>query len=463
MDRSWLAAPAAAAVGVATFRFAPLPPEQATVLAITLFSIVLWIGNPVPPWFTGVVTIGLLGVVYRTETALTGFSQPALWLIVFGLIVGEATRRSGLVDVIERETLARIPAETLERPVRLYAGLLLGLSLVGLGLVLLVPSGLVRILILAPVLIEVGDRFDSREASLGLFLAPAFSTYYGSAGVLTGGLPNIVIAGVLESVTGQTIGWAQWFVTMFPIMGLGKTLVIVATVFALYRPDPGTTIRADTDGTGTGGDGTDARSDVDTSGARRMTLFLVAGVAFWATDFVHGLHPMYGALLVAALALLPRVGVADLGTVGEVDFSIVFFVGAVFAIADGLSRSGFTDVAANWLLSFVPGDAPLPVALLAVFGVTIAMTLVLEGVATSSVLTPVLISYVEATGLPLLPVLYVEAIALETYFFPYQSIVLVTILGLDVMEPWELIRATTVISIVGTVTLLPLQIMAFVW
>ena len=451
MDRSWIALPVAVLVGAATYLYAPLPPGQATVLAITLFSIVLWIGNPVPPWFTGIACIGLLGVAYGTETALTGFSQPALWLIVFGLVVGEVTRLSGLVDVLERETLTRIPETTLERPVRLYAGLLVGLSLVGLGLVLLVPSGLVRILILAPVLIEVGDRFDSREASLGLFLAPAFSTYYGSAGVLTGGLPNIVIAGVLESITGQTIGWTQWFVTMFPIMGLGKTLVIAATVFALYRPAPDTTVRAGVD-----------ESAIDAGGARRMTLFLLAGVAFWATDFVHGLHPMYGALLVAGLALLPRVGVADFDAVGDVDFSIVFFVGAVFAIADGLSRSGFTDVAANWLLSFVPGDAPLWVALLAVFAVTIAMTLILEGVATSSVLTPVLISYVEATGLPILPVLFVEAIALETYFFPYQSIVLVTILGLDVMEPGELIRATAVISIVGTVTLLPLQILLFV-
>jgi len=455
MDRSWLALPVAVVVGAATYLYAPLPADQATVLSITLFSIVLWIGNPVPPWFTGVACIGLLGVAYGTGTALTGFSQPALWLIVFGLVVGEVTRRSGLVDVVERWTLSRLSGETLDRPVRLYAWLLLGLSLVGLGLVLLVPSGLVRVLILAPVLIEVGDRFDSREASLGLFLAPTFSTYYGSAGVLTGGLPNIVIAGVAESVAGQSIGWAEWFVTMFPIMGLGKALVIAATVFALYRPDPDTTVRA--------GDGEpdSAAGGTDAAGARRMTLFLLAGVAFWATDFVHGFHPMYGALLVAGLALLPRVGVADLDAVGDVDFSIVFFVGAVFAIAEGLSSTGFTDVAATWLLSFVPGDAPLSLALLAVFGVTIAMTLVLEGVATSSVLTPVLVSFVESAGLPLLPVLFVEAIALETYFFPYQSIVLVTILGLEVLEPWELIRATTVISVVGTVTLLPLQILLF--
>ncbi|HKJ59365.1 MAG TPA: SLC13 family permease [Halobacteriales archaeon] len=450
MDRSWLALPVAVVVGAATYLYAPLPADQATVLSITLFSIVLWIGNPVPPWFTGVACIGLLGVAYGTGTALTGFSQPALWLIVFGLVVGEVTRRSGLVDVVERWTLSRLSGETLDRPVRLYAWLLLGLSLVGLGLVLLVPSGLVRVLILAPVLIEVGDRFDSREASLGLFLAPTFSTYYGSAGVLTGGLPNIVIVGVAESVAGQSIGWAEWFVTMFPIMGIGKALVIVATVFVLYRPDPDTAIRA----------GVGERAG-DAAGARRMLLFLLVGVAFWATDFVHGYHPMYGALLVAVLALLPRIGVADLDAVGDVDFSIVFFVGAVFAIAAGLSETGFTDVAATWLLSFVPADAPLPLALVAVFGVTIAMTLVLEGVATSSVLTPVLVSFVESAGLPLLPVLFVEAIALETYFFPYQSIVLVTILGLDVVGPRELIRATTVISIVGTVTLLPLQILLF--
>ena len=452
MDRSWLALPAGVLAGLAVWLFAPLPAAQSTVLAITLFSIALWIGSPVPPWFTGIACIGLLGLALGTETALTGFSQPATWLIVFGLVVGEATRRSGLVDVVERWTLARVSSETLDRPVRVYAGLLTGLSLVGLAMVLLVPTALARILILAPVLVEIGDRFDSRAAKMGLFLGPVFSTYYGTAGVLTGGLPNILIVGVLESTTGQTIGWAEWFVTMFPIMGLGKTLVIAATVFALYRPSPSTAIRVgETDGA------------ADTAGARRMTLFLLLGVAFWATDFLHGLHPVYGALLVAVLALLPRVGVAEFDMLEGVDFSVVFFVGAVFAVATALTRTGFTDVAANWLLSFVPAGAPTWLVLVGVFAVTIAITLFLEGAATSSVLTPILVSYANSAGLPLLPVLYVEAIALETYFFPYQSIVLVTILGLGVVGSRELIKVASIISIVGTLTLLPLQILVFVW
>jgi len=450
MERSWLSVPVAVLLAVAVWLFAPLPADQATVLAVTLFSIVLWIGNPVPPWFTGILCIGLLGVTYDTGTALTGFSQPAMWLIVFGLVIGEVTRRSGLVDLLERWTMARISPATLDRPVRLYALLLFGLSMLGLVLVLVVPTALVRILILAPVLVEVGERFDSREAKMGLFLGPVFSTYYATAGVLTGGLPNIVVAGVFESVTGGSIGWTQWLVTMFPVMGLGKTLVVVATVFVLYRPAPETTVTPKP-----------VTTTSDDAGARRMMLYLLVGVTFWATDFVHGLHPLYGAMLVAGLALLPRVGVADFDAVREVDYSIVFFVGAVFAIASGLSETGFTDVAANWLLSFVPGDAPLWVTLFAVFGVTLAMMLVLEGVATSSVLTPILISYSTSAGVAVLPVLFVEAIALETYFFPYQSIVLVTILGLDVVEPWELIKVTTVLSVVGTLTLLPLQVWLF--
>lgn len=450
MERSWVSVPVAVAVGLGVRLFAPLPADQATVLAVTLFSIVLWIGNPVPPWFTGVLTIGLLGVAYRTGTALTGFSQPATWLIVFGLIVGEVTRQSGLVDVFERWTLDQISPATLDRPVRLYGWLLLGLSLLGLGLVLLIPTALVRILILAPVLVEVGERFDDRQAKLGLFFAPVFSTYYPTAGVLTGGLPNIVIAGVYESVTGQAIGWTQWFVTMFPVMGLAKTLVIVATVYALYRPSPDATVTLP--------DAVEAAEEAD---ARRMLLYLLVGVAFWATDFLHGLHPVYGAMLVAVLALSPRIGVADLGAVADVDFSIVFFVGAVFAIAAGLTRTGVTDVVAKGLLSFVPAGAPTWLVLLAVFGVTVAVTLVLEGAATSSVLTPILISYSTSAGVAVLPVLLVEAVALETYFFPYQSIVLVTVLGLDVVEPWELIKAASVLSIVGTLTLLPLQILVF--
>ena len=192
-----------------------------------------------------------------------------------------------------------------------------------------------------------------------------------------------------------------------------------------------------------------------------MLLFLLAGVAVWATDAVHGLHPLYGALLVALLAFAPRIGVADGSALTDADFSIVFFLGAIFAIAGGLRRTGFTDLAATGALSYLPADAPLPVVLGFVAAVAVALTFLMEGLAVASVLTPVLVSFSEGAGVPLLPVAMTEAVALNAYFFPYQSAVLVAVLGLDVVDPPELIRMAAICSLVTLAVLLPLQVAVF--
>jgi len=60
----------------------------------------------------------------------------------------------------------------------------------------LVPSSLVRVLILAPILQSLGDLFEDRRAKVGIFLGPLFATFYGSSGILTGSLANIIVTGL---------------------------------------------------------------------------------------------------------------------------------------------------------------------------------------------------------------------------------------------------------------------------
>jgi len=450
IDGDVAAVAAALALGAGTLAAAPLPGEQPLILGITLFCIVLWVANPIPPWFTGLLGIGLIGVGFSPDLALGGFAEPVLWLIVFGLIIGEAIHRTRTAEVIERAILGWIAADAAREtnPVRLYRRLLVVLSLGGLAFALMVPSSLVRVLIMAPILIDIGRVFESPAARLGLLFGPLFATIYGALGVLTAYLPNIVITGIVESTTGLSIAWSEWFLSMFPVMGLGRTAVVVAVVYLLYRPSPDSGLSFAAEESAGAGDG----------GVGRTVAFLAVGVAIWATDFLHGLHPVFGAFVVATLMLLPGVGTVSSDAVEDVDFSIVFFVGGVFAIAAGLSETGFTAVAAESLLAVVPPDPSTPIALLGVFGVTLALLFVIEGLAAASVLTPILASFAAETGIPMAAAVQVEAVALGTLFFPYQSVVLVAILGYDPVEPGDLIRVTSAISLVTIFVLLPLQI-----
>lgn len=298
---AWLAVPAGVVAAGAILGAAPLAPDAARMLAITAFCVALWIGTPVDPWFTALLGIGLIGVGFSAELALTGFRSPATWLVVVGLLVGEAAGRSGLAGLVERVTLDRMPDRVAGDAGAAYRYLLVVLSAGSLALAVLVPSSLVRVLLIAPILTSIG----------------------------------------------------------------------------------------------------------------------------------------------------------------EADVSIVLFLGAIFAIAEGLQRTAFTDVAARSLLSYLPADPSLPLVLVFVTGVSMALAFVMEGIAVASVITPVFVSFATAAGTPLLPVAMIESVALNTYVFPYQSAVLVAILGLDVVDSVELTRMASLGTIATLVILLPIQIGVF--
>ncbi len=99
----------------------------------------------------------------------TGFQSPATWLVVAGILIGEAARKSGLADLVERAALYLLPTTAVEDAVVVYRYLLVTLSLGSLLLAVLIPSALVRVLILAPILASLGDLFCERRAKSQLF------------------------------------------------------------------------------------------------------------------------------------------------------------------------------------------------------------------------------------------------------------------------------------------------------
>lgn len=445
---SWLSVPVGVAAAVGMLTLAPVGGETTTLLAITLFCIALWIATPVPPAFTGLLCIGLVGVTFSTDLALTGFQSATMWLVVFGLLLGEAARESGLArwGGAQIKTLAW-PAETDGLPAPAAYGRLLGVSCAAaLAFAFLVPSALVRILTLAPIVAKLGETFDSDRARIGIFLGPLLVTFYAAPGIFTAGLPNIITTGIAGSLGSTTASWTTWTLQMFPVMGIGRAVVVSAVVYVQFRP-------ADTHVVSVPSGRIALRGP-----ERRMLAFMLVGVLLWTTDAVNGLHPLFGALVVVLLALLPGVGVVTFDELADTDVSIIFFLGAVFAIGAGLSETGFAATAAESLLALIPASAPLWVVLVLVFAATIALTFLMEGLAVASVLTPVVVSFAQSSGFPVDPLLMIESVALSTYFFPYQTVIFVAILGEGVVDAGTLIKTATVVSVLTTLLLLPLQI-----
>ena len=88
-------------------------------------------------------------------------------------------------------------------------------------------------------LLKTLGEAPNSKVSAGLVLSLTCATYYGGTGILTAGVPNLVILGVLES-RDITIYWSEWAYYLFPIIGLLRVGLLYGLIRLLFRPLAGT-------------------------------------------------------------------------------------------------------------------------------------------------------------------------------------------------------------------------------
>jgi len=119
--------------------------------------------------------------------------------------MGYAVRESELGIRFEWLVYRRLLPEETSDPQHVYRQLLVELCLLGAAFALVVPSSMVRVLALAPVLADIGDRFLTERARVKLFAGPLITTHYSGTGVQTGLLPNIIVVDNLQTETAAVV------------------------------------------------------------------------------------------------------------------------------------------------------------------------------------------------------------------------------------------------------------------
>ena len=366
-----------------------LLPEYQTALLFFLLAVVLGIAPP--------------------EVAFSGFSSPALWLVFSGLVVGLAIQRTSLGERFSRIFLALAPTN--------YFGVLTALVLLGFALSFFMPSSMGRVVMIVPIAVLVTDQLGMTHGSRSrgvLIATAALGAYLPSASILPANIPNLILASGAESLYGIQFRYADYFVATFPTIGFGKLVLIIATGMLLssgavrVRPslEPMGPMHAD---------------------ERKLTTILIATVALWATDAMHGINPAWIGLAAAIACLLPRFGMLseksfnhEISWAPLIHTAGIIGLGAVVAasgLGEGLGRI-LTDIA-----PFATGYTFWNFMLLVVILTVICLMTTTPGF--PAVATPLAGSIAEASGLPLQTVLLSQALAFSTIIFPYQGAPLV--------------------------------------
>jgi len=335
----------------------------------------------------------------------SGFTGPAVWLVLSGAAVGAAMRHTGLA-----RRIGGLLAPTGRVAFPLF---LARVALFGTALLFLMPSAMGRILLILPMLEATAEAVGCRPGDAragGIAVAGVFGTFFPAMAVLPANVPNNVLAGLLETTGIGVPGFATYFVLHFPVLGAVKLGLLIALLALVFRREASV-------------EGAPAATRTPLAGGeRRLVALLAATVLFWVTDPWHGISAAWIGMAAALACLWPGSRLMPEQPFRTLGMEPVFYVAGVVGVGAVIDHSGLgTRLATivSGLPAIVGGGASGTFLVLA--AATSLAGLLATIVAVPAVVTPIARTIAETSGLSPLAVAMSEVVGFSTVFLPYQA------------------------------------------
>lgn len=313
-------------------------------LGILLGAIVWWIAGVLPEFTTGFVMVALFAVVagVPTTVSLSGFASETWWLLVGAFALGAGMRSSGLMRRMARAVVRGFP-NTFAAQV---AGLIAASTVVGP----LVPSLAAKVSILEPMALGIGEALGYErfgKPMQGLFLAVFTSVRSIGLLAVSASIVGYAMLATLPADVQAQFDMAHWALAALPWFAFATVVNYMALV-ATYRPKAS----GDVDGADhvrvespAGEAGPMSRSE------KQMCTIILAAVALWATQPLHGIGPHIVAL--AGFACMMACGILDKRGMREaIAWDSLLFIGTAFGLSSVFAQAGIQE----WLVA-VAGPA----------------------------------------------------------------------------------------------------------
>jgi DASS family divalent anion:Na+ symporter len=314
----------------------------ATVAGLTL--------QPLPGGAMVLLGVGasvILGV-QPIDTALSGYGDPIVWLVLAAFFMSRGMIKTGLGRRIAFLFIRALGRRSL--------GLGFALTLTEFVLASFIPSNAARSGgIIFPIAKSLAAAYDSQPGPtagrLGTFLMVFL--YQGCvvncAIFLTGQAANALIASFASKTAGVEISYGTWFAGGV-VPGLLSLLVMGVLVYRLSPPEVTHTPRA----------AEIAKAELDRMGPvspteLRMLLVFALVAGFWMTTALHGIH--YATVALMGIGVLLVTGVIDWEDVKSerAAWDVFIWYGGLVQLAGALAGTGLTEQFAQWIAGFTGG------------------------------------------------------------------------------------------------------------
>ncbi len=414
---------------------------------LTAFAVGLWATGWLPEYLTALCYFALAMILGAApaSTVFAGFASSAFWLILSGYVLGIAIRKTGLADRAAHALTARLSGS--------YPKLVAGVVLLTYALAFVMPSNMGRIAVLMPIVLAVADRVGLPEGDpgrTGLALVVGFGTFMLSASILPANVPNLVMAGSIETELGIRLTYLPYLLLHAPVLGVLKGVALAGCTCLLFRGRPAAVPAA-------------APPGPLSPAERRLAVLLAVTLLLWLTDSVHGISPAWIGLAAACVCLLPGAGLVtheEFAT--QVNFRTSIYVAGILGMAALVTRSGLAGRLGQALLAVAPLDPAAPFrSFAALVGVSSLLNFVVTSNGVPALYTPLARTLAAASGFPLLTVLMVQVIGFSTTILPYQSAPIVVAVQMGRVPAAAAVRLCLALAALTFLVLVPLDYLWF--
>jgi anion transporter len=388
--------------------FTGLSPEGQKCLAISLSGVIWWAAGVAMP---GYVAFLMLVLYVLTKTAppnvvFTIWLSPLMYLVVSGYLLASAVEDSGMGR--------RIAYNFILKFVDSFQSIIIAAYLLGLILSLFIPHPFPRSFLIMSVMAVIIKAADlPREDAAIIGLAVFGSSTVNSMVFLTG---DSLLNTATASFGGVAITWVEWFKYM-GIPGLIAHVLMCFLQLKLFKPVKTFSL-----------DKQVVQNQLKEMGPlsskeKRTLVWVLIAIAFWATDFLHGIAPGWVSVVVVACLAMPVIGdVLTPKNWAAANMGTLMFLTAAMAIGAVGAHTGMNKwIATVALPSYVPENPFVFAAIVTTISICIHMVMG-SLLAVVGIAAPAIIAYAAPTGWnPLFPTLLVYTAVCIHWLLPMHS------------------------------------------
>ncbi|MDC7785797.1 SLC13 family permease [Rhodoplanes sp. TEM] len=412
---------------------------------VVLATVLMWATRVVPEYLAAFVffVICAIGLVAPASVFLSGFTGPAAWLVFSGSVIGASLGHTGLADRLGAR-LAAIANGS-------FRAVIARVAVFGTALAFLMPSGMGRIFLLAPLLAAFAQRAGLPKGSrgrAGVMLAGLYGTFFPAMGILPANVPNNVLAGLLETTGLGVPSFSEYLLLHFPVIGIAKLALLIGLLTVMFRdvapvPAPET-----------------EPPPPMTTGEKRLTALLVATIGLWLTDSLHGVSATWVGMAAAVVCLWPGTGLLPANPMKSVAFEPIVYVAGVVGLGAVVGHTGLGTRLGELLAGVIAPLAGNAVAsYVGLAAIAAGLGPLVTAVGVPAILTPIAPVLATATGLPIATVTMSQVLGFSTIFLPYQAPPLAVAVQIGALPVREAVRACLALALLTILLLWPLDVL----